>query len=170
MSLAKLPTEIDSNIASCLAGDAKSLSTFSKTSRYYRTVVEPVLYGPLRFSNTGDIHIKRLLITLLDRGELAEHIRTVETVELPNVDEDNEWDEAAIANRSACETRLASYAEGVRTLLHEIATSPTRPHPYDIEPFWDQIIFQSEAYSVDGALALLLALAVNAEVVDIQSN
>jgi hypothetical protein len=109
-------------------------------------------------------------MTLLDRRELAEHIRRVETVELPNVDEDNEWDEAAIADQSAFETRLASFAEGMQKLLHEFATLSTRPHSENLESYWVQSIFQPEACSVDGALALLLALAVNAEVVDIQRH
>tara|TARA_R110002003_G_scaffold73_7_gene6854 strand:+ start:60 stop:1316 length:1257 start_codon:yes stop_codon:yes gene_type:complete len=108
-------------------------------------------------------------MTLLDRRELTEHIRTVETFELPDVQRHGNEGEAATADRTTCEARLASYAEGVQKLLHDITALFTKTSSEHFEYLCSRrISYFSD--SVDGALALVLALAVNAEVVDIQPN
>ncbi|KAI4955810.1 hypothetical protein J4E91_000017 [Alternaria rosae] len=80
MSLQKLSTELDGHIASCLVGDTKALSAFSKTNKYYRGVAEPYLYTNIEVYEYDLEMPLRLLFTLLDRKELALYIRRLSYV------------------------------------------------------------------------------------------
>ncbi|KAI4605584.1 hypothetical protein J4E83_010577 [Alternaria metachromatica] len=77
MSLQKLSTELDGQIASCLVGDTKALSAFSKTNKYYRGIAEPYLYTNIEVYESELERPLRLLFTLLDRKELALHIKSL---------------------------------------------------------------------------------------------
>lgn len=79
MSLDKLSTELDTTIAKHL--DKAALSTFSKTSKYYRSVAEPYLYKDVLLRGYDECTLKRLFFTLLDRKELAQHIRNMTIVD-----------------------------------------------------------------------------------------
>lgn len=79
MSLAKLPTELDTLIVSFHEHDTfdkGSLGASSNVSKYYRSIAEPLLYKRLKFEH-GELHALRcLLITLLDRKDLAGYINS----------------------------------------------------------------------------------------------
>ncbi|KAI4912062.1 hypothetical protein J4E90_006882 [Alternaria incomplexa] len=74
MSLQKLSTELDGQIASSLLGDTKALSAFSKTNKYYRGIAEPYLFKNIEVAANDVETSLRLLFTLLDRKELALYI------------------------------------------------------------------------------------------------
>ncbi|KAI4653392.1 hypothetical protein J4E93_001158 [Alternaria ventricosa] len=80
MSLQKLSTELDGHIASCLVGNTKALSAFSKTNKYYRGIAEPYLYTNVEVYESDLERPLRLLFTLLDRKELALHIKSLSYV------------------------------------------------------------------------------------------
>jgi hypothetical protein len=70
-----LSTELDESIANRLAGP--ELSALSKTSKYYRAIAEPHLYRDLTFSIHDHQSIDMLLLTLLERPQLAQHIQSL---------------------------------------------------------------------------------------------
>jgi len=80
MSLQKLSTELDGHIASCLVSDTKALSAFSKTNKYYRGIAEPYLYTNIEVYESELERPLRLLFTLLERKELALHIKSLSYV------------------------------------------------------------------------------------------
>jgi hypothetical protein len=67
----KLPTELDSRIASFLVGKTKVLSAFSKVNKYYRMLAEPYLYKTITIKEGDRYTLFWLLFTLLERKELA---------------------------------------------------------------------------------------------------
>jgi hypothetical protein len=76
MLFSALSTELDVKILELLHDDRQALSAMSKTSKYYRTITEPILYRDILFPEVTVSKIKRLLMTLLDRSELAGYIRS----------------------------------------------------------------------------------------------
>lgn len=78
MSLKSLPTELDIKIIEdlCPTNDRKALSALFRTSKYYRKLVETMLYRDLTLLAVDDIQIKRLFLTLLVRENLPQHIRS----------------------------------------------------------------------------------------------
>jgi hypothetical protein len=87
MSLKSLPTELDIKIveALCPTNDRKALSALSRTSKYYRKLVEPMLYRDLTLRAVDNIQIKRLFLTLLVREDLPLHIRSFTLSDSPLV-------------------------------------------------------------------------------------
>jgi hypothetical protein len=94
MSLKSLPTELDIKIieALCPTNARKALSALSRTSKYYRKLVEPMLYRDLTFQVVDNIQIKRLFLTLLVREDLPQHIRSLTLSDSPLVNPDGGWD------------------------------------------------------------------------------
>ncbi|KAF2691569.1 hypothetical protein K458DRAFT_381415 [Lentithecium fluviatile CBS 122367] len=69
MSLQKLSTDMDETIVSFLRGyrNRGSLSALSIVSKYWRSIVEPVLYHELKFDEHRDApRVNRFMLTLLD--------------------------------------------------------------------------------------------------------
>jgi len=81
MSLGKLSTELDAKVAEFLEGDTKALSAFSQVSKYYRAIAEPYLYSNIECSGEDRYTLLQLLLTLLDRNDLALHVRSLELKE-----------------------------------------------------------------------------------------
>jgi hypothetical protein len=73
MSLAKLSTELDVHIVQYL--EQPDVSSFSRTSKYYRRICEPVLYEWRSLLSSHHSRIKRLLFTLLVRSDLRRLIK-----------------------------------------------------------------------------------------------
>jgi hypothetical protein len=94
MSLKSLPTELDIKIieALCPTNARKALSALSRTSKYYRKLVEPMLYRDLTLRAVDNIHIKRLFLTLLVREDSPQHIRSFTLSDSPLVNPDGGWD------------------------------------------------------------------------------
>ncbi len=75
MSLNALPTELDERLLGYL--DRKELSAVSKISKYYRHITEPRLYSDIKFSSDEQAAVRWLIITLLERPQLAAFIKAV---------------------------------------------------------------------------------------------
>lgn len=75
MSLDKLSTELDANIASHLAGDLQRLSALSKAPKYYRSVAEPILYKDVKFHDMESWHLWCLLRTIIDRNGVVLYLK-----------------------------------------------------------------------------------------------
>lgn len=73
MSLQALSTELDVIIISHL--DKQDLSRMSRTSKHYRRISEPLLYGGICIGSDGHDRIKQLLITLISRKDLRKLIQ-----------------------------------------------------------------------------------------------
>jgi hypothetical protein len=71
MSLAALSTEPDISTIETLYEDSAALRAMSLTSNYYRALKEQIIYHNTFLARAKDTQIKRLLMILLDRGELA---------------------------------------------------------------------------------------------------
>jgi hypothetical protein len=76
MSLEKLSTELDIHIVQY--PDRTDVSSFSQTSKYYRSICEPILYEAVTFWSDEHNRVKRLLLTLLARSELRRLIKHVD--------------------------------------------------------------------------------------------
>jgi hypothetical protein len=94
MYLESLPTELDIKIteALCPTIDRQALGALSRTSKYYRKLVEPMLYRGLTLRAVDSIQIKRLFLTLLVREDLSQHIRSFTLFDSPLVNPDGGWD------------------------------------------------------------------------------
>jgi hypothetical protein len=75
MSLSSLSTELDENIIARL--NKTALHNLSLTSKYYRALCEPHLCRELAFSHRDSYSINYLFLTVIERPELALHIRSV---------------------------------------------------------------------------------------------
>jgi hypothetical protein len=69
MSLGKLSTGFDGQIASSLVGYTRALGAFSKTNKYYRGVAESYLYYSIELAGSDIETSLWLLFTLPDRKE-----------------------------------------------------------------------------------------------------
>ncbi|KAJ4373936.1 hypothetical protein N0V83_002675 [Neocucurbitaria cava] len=76
--LLKLPTELDAIIVEYVRYGGSSQDTLKSlchVSKYYRQLAEPLLYQDILISNLAEHRVKRLLNALLDRKDLAKHVK-----------------------------------------------------------------------------------------------
>jgi hypothetical protein len=78
MAFFSLPIELCELIFDLL--DRESLSRFSRTTKTLRSIAEPVLYRRLSFENHNARQIRLVLLLLIVRPELAQHIQSVSLV------------------------------------------------------------------------------------------
>ncbi|KAF1975526.1 hypothetical protein BU23DRAFT_566630 [Bimuria novae-zelandiae CBS 107.79] len=76
MSIAKLPTELDTRIIGLLKNH-EDVHRLSMTSKYYHRISEPLLYRVVGFSSTDAIGAKMLLLTLMKWSELSKNIKEI---------------------------------------------------------------------------------------------
>jgi hypothetical protein len=76
MSLGKLPVELDLMVAGFVE-DQRDLSALSKCSKYYRSVVTPLLYESIDINPEHQITTLQLMSTLIQQPELALYIKTL---------------------------------------------------------------------------------------------
>ncbi|KAI4909010.1 hypothetical protein J4E85_011662 [Alternaria conjuncta] len=132
MSLQKLSTELDGQIASSLLGDTKALSAFSKTNKYYRGIAEPYLFKNIEVAANDVETSLRLLFTLLDRKELALYIGSLTYTQPVRRQE--------VTNRSLKQEKLRSdvwkYQTAIQDRMDEVlfpvSEFQRRPLPYRI--------------------------------------
>ncbi|KAI4608965.1 hypothetical protein J4E80_008710 [Alternaria sp. BMP 0032] len=74
MSLSDLSTEIDDMIIQYLPHHA--LHNLTLTNEYYRKIAEPHLYRNIEVRSPNILSVPRLLLTLISRRELSQHIRS----------------------------------------------------------------------------------------------
>jgi hypothetical protein len=94
MSINGLSTELDTNIAEYC--DHGSLLALSSTSRYWQALSEPLWYEHVRLTAEHTDKVKILLLTLLDRPSLAQHIRTIyvdSSAHPEDMSSEDEWSE-----------------------------------------------------------------------------
>ncbi|KAH5270152.1 hypothetical protein HBI71_064900 [Parastagonospora nodorum] len=75
MSLQQLSTELDTLI--CEHCDTSTLLSLCATSQYWRTLAEPILYQAVCFTVDEVREVKILLITLIERPDLAKYVRKI---------------------------------------------------------------------------------------------
>jgi len=118
MSLQKLSTELDGQIASCLVGDTKALSAFSKTNKYYRGIAEPYLYTNIEVYESELERPLRLLFTLLDRKDLALHIKSLSYV--PAEHWSSHDADIKPPTRKKLQSDVWKYAHAIQEVLDEV--------------------------------------------------
>lgn len=165
MSMSTLSTELDTKIAEYLAADEArdSLGCLSRVSKYYRNLMEPVLYRHLSFSvydTWCNYRIVYLLFTLLDRNELAKHIKSFMLISEPA--------EFCFPNKLVPDIadKLWSYASLIQSKIREIS-GKLLPSGFMLEWFSNVLVHRP---ALDGALALILCMATNIEVVHLCSS
>lgn len=168
MSLSALPTEVDDIIIEFLGAsdDRKALSSLSCVSKYYRGLVEPVLYRDLKFQAAEEVPMKQLLLTLLSRTDLAKHIESFTLSETPRtVNIGERW----IHGRNKLAKDLWRQVQSIETAVKEV---PRLGAETRLELLGGVLYSHSGSYvspepSVDTALALILSWAVNIKAVDL---
>ena len=155
----KLSTELDTKIATFL--DTRSLSAFSKVSKYYRSVAEPILYKDIVLKEYDEYTLKRLFLTLLARKELALHILSMTVVEHGGVEQSREQKEKnnmdLWANTSAIQ----------KTIADVLSTARGQQNTHTRRAAWFSDIFQQQPALNDHILALILCMALNIRSVDL---
>lgn len=84
-----LPTELDNRILSSCGHD--TLHDISSVSEYYRKLSGPLLYRDLGFDRRFEIHVRLLLLALIQRPDCAEHVKSVSF--------SAEWKEAVVIHQ-----------------------------------------------------------------------
>jgi hypothetical protein len=181
MPLKSLPTELDIKIieALCPTNDRKALSALSRTSKYYRKLVEPMLYRDLTFRAVDDIQIKRLFLTFLVREDLPQHIRSFNLSGSPWEKTDSDWDVLAPGNLADdFWTHYQLIESAVLKLL--LPSSPELPRPSSSEiprPSSSALELCGDIFSLDGTsipsrfaiLTMILSMPTNIERIDLDS-
>jgi hypothetical protein len=157
MSIFALSTELDENILRRLA--QPELDSVSRTSKYYRTLAEPLLYEDLVFSEGQESSLACLLVTCLRRKELAKHIRLFSCKVRKRYPQDSLWDERLIKE-------MLDNIEAVKGIVHKIA-APLRRRQLELE--WMGSIYSMPS-SMDGAIAVILCMATNLEYVELATS
>jgi len=168
MSLQKLSTELDGQIASSLLGDTKALSAFSKTNKYYRGIAEPYLFKNIEVAANDVETSLRLLFTLLDRKELALYIGSLTYTQPVRRQE--------VTNRSLKQEKLRSdvwkYKTAIQDRMDEVLFPVSGlPHILSTKLRWCSEIMTSPlggTSSNESAMALILCHAQNIRYLEFQ--
>jgi hypothetical protein len=150
MSLNKLSTKLDEDIVQRLA--RPGLDALSRTSKYYRSLMEPYLYKDLVFSKHQAYEIQCLFLTILGRNELAKHIRSFTMTK-------DEVDMRARSFGKAFYSEMMGHTSVVMQLIQTI-TEPLADAQFAMR--WFSRIF-SGLEPFDSTLAVVLCLATNLE-------
>lgn len=160
MSFTALSTELDTKIIEYMQPDRSALEAMSRVSKYYRGIAEPFLYRDLTFRAVHEIQIKRLLLTLLDRPELALFIRSFTLSDHLTYDSFDTGFYKALDNLAK---RLLKYDTVIKNAIRTIPLpSSAAMHMFGSIFTRGGSIFRATP-SLDGTIALLLCLASNVE-------
>jgi hypothetical protein len=135
------------------------MSSFSRTSKYYHDLADPFLYRDLDFRACDELQIKQLLITLLDKPDLAKHISSFTLIA-----HCRPTDHDANSNRET-----ESTATVIRCRMHLISETLGRfgGLPFRVSTACLASILtcggtlDDPSSSIDGATALILLIASN---------
>ncbi|KAF2254635.1 hypothetical protein BU26DRAFT_559306 [Trematosphaeria pertusa] len=162
MPLQALSTELDAHIIEYLHDDSLGLEAMSRVSKYYRSLAEPVLYRDVEFAEWDYVRMTRLLMTLLDRRELAQHVKAFKIV----ARETDTYDRVRlISGNDAMAIDLWDYVDSIQTTIRDATRPEYCPEPSFAIGWFGKIFAQPT--SIDGALALILAMTVNIETIRI---
>lgn len=174
MSLAKLPTEADATIIDFL--DHGALHAVCLTSKYYRDLAEPRLYGDVRFTVKDALKVKMLLFTLLKRPELAKYIKRI--MISPELTEGTSQDMPELLSFGQSEQRRrlqekrkqALYEEcwGVLPIIQQKVETSWPKLPQRSKLSWLEGVVSEGQPSLSACLALIITFAENAEYLDYQ--
>ncbi|KAI4912508.1 hypothetical protein J4E90_005912 [Alternaria incomplexa] len=160
MSLSDLSTEIDEMIIQYLPHHA--LHNLTLTNKYYRKIAEPYLYGNVQVRSSNILSVPRLLLTLISRRELSQHIRSFA------FDIANEQWEADLHYLSYYDPNntiekvskdLSKKSSEVQKALRDLAY-PLKEPLFDVTWYYN---VSREIWTIDASLALILCLATNLE-------
>jgi hypothetical protein len=132
-----------------------SLNALSMTSKYYRTIAEPHLHKNIVFAPGDTYGILNLLFSLLNRRELAQHIRSFTM--LKEDPDDDESDADIDPKRSVVEalhSNVWMFVPKIKELIDELCVDET----FAFAMRWLGNVIEG-GISYDGALALILCLA-----------
>jgi len=145
----RLSTELDEKIIQHLVG--KEASALSMTSKYYRSLAEPQLYRELTFSTKQYIDLMLLFETLVDRQDLARHIRSFVLTNTGVSDTTPGFDDMFFL-------RLWKKVDTFKQIIDQAIP----PDFKELATRWLGRIF-SGAPVIDGQIAVILSLAKNLE-------
>jgi len=155
----KLSTELDTKIATFL--DTRSLSSFSKVSKYYRSVAESILYKDIVLKDYDEYTLKRLFLTLLARKELALYILSMTVVEHGGIEQSREQKEKNNMD-------LWAYANAIQETIADVISAERGSQDiHTRRATWFSSIFRQQPTSVDHILTLILCMALNIRNIDL---
>jgi hypothetical protein len=126
-------------------------------------MTEPLLYRHLYLPKVNDTQIKRLLMTLLDRRELVENVRSI-TISVTDSNLVNGIG-TTLAQPPALKQRFQGYSGAIWAILNSFVPSiPSDDLPISVND-WYKAIYHSHE-STDGTIALVMALAFNVRTLD----
>lgn len=151
-----LPTEVDDSIVQRLP--VAALNAMSKVSRTYHAIAMPYLYRDIVFDLKRGFRIYQLLATLLERKNMAAHVRAIaienETGSIPGFD-------------YALYTRLLRHTNNIQDLIKALVADTNNDEPHSTWSWICSIYEGIRKPSIQGGpLALLLCLATNLERLD----
>ncbi|KAI4678360.1 hypothetical protein J4E81_010727 [Alternaria sp. BMP 2799] len=145
----RLSTELDEKIIQQLVG--KEASALSMTSKYYRSLAEPQLYRELDFSTKQYTSIMLLFDTLVDRQDLARHIRSFVLTNTGVSDTTPGFDDMFFL-------RLSNKFDAFKQIIDQAVPPESR----ELATRWRKRVFVG-APVIDGQIAVILSLAKNLE-------
>jgi len=160
MSLSHLSTEIDEMIMQYLPHQA--LHNLTLTNKYYRKIAELYLYRNVQVRSPNILSVPRLLLTLISRRELSQHIRSFA------FDIANEQWEADLHYLSYYDSNntiekvskdLSKKSSEVQHALKNLAC-PLQEPLFDVTWYYN---VSREIWAIDASLALIICLATNLE-------
>jgi len=160
MSLSELSTEIDEMIIQYLP--QRAVHNLMLTNKYYRKIAEPYLYRNVQVRSPNILSIPRLLLTLISRRELSQHIRSF-AFDIAN----EQWEADLHYLRyydpnntiEKASKDLSKKSSEVQKALKDLAY-PLKEPLFDVTWYYSM---SREIWAIDASLALILCLATNLE-------
>ncbi|KAF2833105.1 hypothetical protein CC86DRAFT_376336 [Ophiobolus disseminans] len=156
MSLDALSTELDDEIVRRLA--KSELEALSRTTKYYRALSEPYLYKNPEFATNEARRIILLFQTIVRRQELAKYIRSFTVTP----------DQGLNAHSTFTQADDTEMWQNV-TIVKEVIAKITQRRDLKLTLRWFGLVFGGEPL-FDGALAIILCLALNLEHLDLAAS
>ena len=157
MSFGALPTELDQRMLDLL--EHEDLHEISQVNKYLRGLAEPLIYRHIDFKTGNDTYARLLLLTLIERPELAAHIQSVSLA-------GTHTEDYYVTNyRRSAFTRV----QGAISRIHDIirdAVGSQRDAP-KICVSWLGAVLSDDC--MEGSLALIISLAVNVESIQLET-
>jgi hypothetical protein len=166
MSLSKLSTELDATICNHLEGDQQTLSTFSRVSKYYRTIAEPNLYKNVNLKENDEYGLMRLSFTLVTRRALAQHVSSFTFMEC------RRSKMISTEQRSLIESGFRDHIGAIQEILGKL-TGPGSGYGSALSSplSWFRMLLtqdhEPKKRKRDHVLALLLCMATNITSIDL---
>lgn len=156
MSIETLLTELDDTVIRRV-GEAE-LSALSQTSKYYRTFTEPYLYSRIVLFTAHHERAALLFRTILHRQNLAKHINSLEV----------KYGDTVAATKGFTQEQVVEAWQSI-ILVKDTISSITKDGYLGLAVRWLSRVLLGPP-SFDGGLAIVLCLASNLEVLDLETS